>query len=227
MLRFGSNAKIACTLLFDNDTRIPLANRIISAYNEWQAAITEGEGYDEAHAKLEECVNDLQSVIGQYFGTTAYQLLLSGAIDKTSTSLVYNNLSNTITTITDVVLAFVIAMVVIIVALLTNMVINDSRRLAALLKTLGYTDSENIATYLSIYVPVIIFGLAFAALITWGLVSAYNAIILNGLQIWIGATIEWYYYLIGFAAVGAVFGASGAIGAISMKKAKVAQEIKQ
>ena len=227
MIRYGSNAKILCTLIFDDDTRIPLAKNIVNAYNAWQEAIETGGDVDAAHAELEKYVTEIQSVVAQYYGTTAYQLLLSGAIDKTSTSLVYNNLSYTITTITDAVLAFIIVMVVIIVALLTNMIINDSRRLAALLKTLGYSDRENITTYLSIYVPVIAFGLLFAGLITWGLVSAYNAIILNGLQIWIGASVEWYYYLIGFAAVGVVFGASGAIGAASMKKAKVANEIKQ
>ena len=141
--------------------------------------------------------------------------------------MVYNTLSDTISTITDVVIGFVIVMVVIIVALLTNMIINDSRRLAALLKTLGYSDNENIITYLSIYIPVIILGLGLSALLTWGLVSAYNAIILNGLQIWIDASIQWYYYLIGLAAVGAVFAVSGVAGAAALKKSKVSEEIKR
>ena len=117
-------------------------------------------------------------------------------------------------------------MVIIIVALITNMVINDSKRLAALLKALGYTDGENATSFLSIYIPVIIFGLGIAALLSWGLVAAYNSLVFNSMSIWLNVNIKWYNYFIALAGVGAVFAISAANSVWSLKRSSLVDSIK-
>ncbi|MCF0227339.1 MAG: ABC transporter permease [Malacoplasma sp.] len=225
MLQAGANLKIACTLLYNNNPEIPFAKEILDAYDKWQGETT-ASARKTSYKAFTDLAVKMQDELVRYFGTTSYQLLLSGAIDKLSTSMVYGTLSSTMTNITNAVIGFVAVMVVIIVCLMTNMVINDSRKLAALLKTLGYSDRENIITYLSIYIPVILFGLGLSALLTWGLLSLYNTIILNSLQLWINASANFVHWAIGVSGVVAIFALSGAIGGIQLKKTKVTDEIK-
>jgi putative ABC transport system permease protein len=70
-------------------------------------------------------------------------------------------------------------MVVIIVMLITIMLMSESKRLAAILKSLGYSDAQNAASFLAIYIPVIIIGLAIAIPLTIGLVYAFQGMIFN------------------------------------------------
>ena len=117
-------------------------------------------------------------------------------------------------------------MVIIIVALITNMVINDSKRLAALLKALGYTDGENARSFLAIYLPVIFFSLIISILLSWGLIGIYNTLIFKGMGIWLDANIKWYDYLISTVAVSAIFGIAGINSYISLKRSPLVDLIK-
>ena len=140
--------------------------------------------------------------------------------------LVFDNLSGTISNLTYAIIGVVSLMVIIIVALITNMVINDSKRLAALLKALGYTDGENATSFLSIYIPVIILGLGVAALLSWGLVAAYNSLVFNSMNIWLNVNIKWYNYLIALAGVGAVFAISAINSVWALKHSSLVDSIK-
>jgi putative ABC transport system permease protein len=71
-------------------------------------------------------------------------------------------------------------MVMIIVMLITVMLIGDSKKLAAILKSLGYYDKENAASFLSIYVPVILLGLLLSIPLSFALIYAFQAIIFTG-----------------------------------------------
>lgn len=123
------------------------------------------------------------SLLQKYYGSQAYESLVIGAIDKMSQQTVYNNVSDTINKITYVIIAVISIMTILIVCLISNMIVNDSKQLAGLLKTLGYTEKENILNFLSIYFPVVIFGLLIASPLSMWMVSIYNAIIFYGLKL--------------------------------------------
>ena len=106
------------------------------------------------------------------------------------------------------------------------MVINDSKRLAALLKTLGYTDGENTRSFLAIYLPVVFFSLIISILLSWGLIGTYNALIFKGMGIWLDANIKWYDYLISTAVVSVIFSIAGLNSYISLKRSSLIELIK-
>jgi putative ABC transport system permease protein len=142
------------------------------------------------HEALAAEIDKFVAAVQHYYGNTIFTSLVTGAFDKMSTQLVFTNLSNTINQIEITVLVIISLMVVIIVILITVMLIGDSKRLAAILKSLGYTDGENIASFLAIYIPVIIFGLAIAIPLTIGIVAAFQLAIFNGVGILLTTTIK-------------------------------------
>ena len=224
VISYGANLEIFRRVTLCDDTDSDLAKGIQNAYNEWFEA-----GDDEKKAKhdaLDLYATDAINFIHEYFGDQAYCLIINGATDATAMQLVFDNLSGTISNLTYAIIGVVSLMVIIIVALITNMVINDSKRLAALLKALGYTDGENATSFLSIYIPVIIFGLGIAALLSWGLVAAYNSLVFNSMNIWLNVNIKWYNYFIALAGVGAVFAISAANSVWSLKRSSLVDSIK-
>ncbi len=229
VLQYGANLKMASDMLLkdsDGNSLNSLADEIDAAYDEWQNSGEFGALSEEAHTKYVDYVTDFLNLIESVYGTQSYTSLLTGAVDATASNLVYSNMSTMVNGLTDVAVITVSLMTIIIVALITNMIINDSKKLAGLLKALGYTDNENALTYLSIYIPVIILGLLLASLLTLGLVSMYNSIIFNGIGIWLNAKIKWYYYFGGFIVVGIIFAISGIAGIYSLKKEKLIETIK-
>jgi putative ABC transport system permease protein len=124
------------------------------------------------------------------YGSTAVVMLVSGAMDKSSTHVIFTNLSNTISQVESTVLTIVSLMVVIIVMLITVMLIGDSKKLAAILKALGYSDGENASSFLAIYVPVIAIGLLLSIPISFMLIYGFQAIIFSGAGILLTANVK-------------------------------------
>jgi putative ABC transport system permease protein len=116
-------------------------------------------------------------------------MLVTGANDRDGTQKIFTSLSSTIGTIENVVLITTTIMVILIVMLVSIMIIDDSKRLAATLKALGYSDKENILTFLSIYIPVILIGLAIGIPLSFGIVYAFQAIVFHSASILLSASI--------------------------------------
>jgi ABC-type lipoprotein release transport system permease subunit len=63
--------------------------------------------------------------------------------------------------------------------LITILLMNESKRLAAILKSLGYSDGQNAKSFLAIYIPVILLGLAFAIPLSMAVVAIFQTAIFN------------------------------------------------
>jgi putative ABC transport system permease protein len=116
--------------------------------------------------------------------------LVSGAVDRDSTQLIFTDLASTVNQIEYLVLAIISLMVIIIVMLISIMLIGESKRLAAILKSLGYSDVQNAISFLAIYIPVILIGLAIAIPLSIGLVHAFQSIIFNWVNILLTTNIK-------------------------------------
>lgn len=218
-LKFGVNSYMTAKMLGLLDT--PIGKNIKAAYEYLLTHRSEA-----GHKQLESYVLELAKTIEHYYGTQVYQTLVTGANDKFSSNLVYTRISSTVNEITKTIIIVVSIMTIIIIALITSMIINDSKKLAAILKALGYTDNQNAATYLSIYIPVIIIGLLLAIGTSLLLISIYNQIVFSGIGIWLNAYIKWYYYLYVMSAVIIVFIIAGINGVYSIKRDKLIEAIK-
>ena len=224
LLSYGANLELLRCITLNGDLSNELSIKINNAYTNWiDSSKNEKE---QKHKILESMASEAVNFIHEYFGDQAYTLVVANVSDALSSQLIYDNLSSTISNITYAVIAVISLMVIIIVALITNMVINDSKRLASLLKALGYTDGENASSFLAIYVPVIIFSLAISLLLSWGLIAIYNSLIFNGMSIWLNTQIKWYNYLISTALVSVVFGLSGLNSAMLLKHTSLVDSIK-
>ncbi len=224
LLSYGANLELLRRVTLNGDLSNELSKKISNAYNDWINAPNNEK--EQKHKILESYAPEAVNLIHDYFGDQAYTLVVANVSDAFSSQLIYDHLSSTISNITYAVIAVVSLMVIIIVALITNMVINDSKRLASLLKALGYTDGENASSFLAIYIPVIIFSLGISLLLSWGLITIYNSLIFNGMSIWLNTQIKWYNYLISAALVSVIFGVSGLNSAILLKHTSLVDSIK-
>ncbi|MDR2823161.1 MAG: ABC transporter permease [Mycoplasmataceae bacterium] len=229
ILQFGGNLQLASIMagFYNPQTKAgtDLGKEINEKFNDWISATGDGDMVS-THEALAAEIDKFVAAVQHYYGNTIFTSLVTGAFDKMSTQLVFTNLSNTINQIEITVLVIISLMVVIIVILITVMLIGDSKRLAAILKSLGYTDGENIASFLAIYIPVIIFGLAIAIPLTIGIVAAFQLAIFNGVGILLTTTIKWWYFLIGLGFVAIVLLASGMVGYRALKKDRLIDMIK-
>jgi putative ABC transport system permease protein len=135
-------------------------------------------------------VNEFTEELTRIYGSTSVISLVSGATDRNSTHVIFSNLSNTISQVELTVLAIVSLMVILIVMLITVMLIGDSKKLAAILKALGYSDGENASSFLAIYVPVIGLGLLLSIPLSFMLIFGFQAVIFSGAGILLTASIK-------------------------------------
>jgi putative ABC transport system permease protein len=164
-----------------------VGQRIHNAFLTWQ----NNRGNDTFNAMISDSnINDFTNKLKEIYGTTSVVSLVSGATDRNSTHLIFTNLSNTITEVETAVLGIIGLMVVIIVMLITVMLINDSKKLAAILKALGYSDNENAQSFLAIYVPVIVIGLLLAMPLSFAIIYTFQAVIFTGAGILLPATVK-------------------------------------
>jgi putative ABC transport system permease protein len=136
-------------------------------------------------------INQFTSKLKEIYGSTSVVALVNGASDRDSTHLIFTNLSNTITQVEVVALAIVGLMVILIVMLITVMLIGDSKRLAAILKALGYSDNENSQSFLAIYIPVIAIGLLLSIPLSFAIIYTFQAVIFSAASILLTASVKW------------------------------------
>lgn len=220
VLSYGSNLQIAN--IFTGINKTELGQQIEQAYNDWQ----ENPSDEQLHNKLTYYVQTFQSEIANIWTDTSYVSLVSGAMDINSNQTVFKSMSDTITQIETIVLVIISLMVFFIVLLIASMVIGDSKKLAAILSSLGYTDAENAISFMSIYIPVVLLGLLISFPLTLGLVHVFQQFVMNGVSLLLDVSTRWFYYLVAAGAICVEFGASVFFSWISLKKSSLVDMIK-
>ncbi len=221
VLKYGANLQIANMLTGLDKTE--LGQKITDAYNSWQNKKT---SFDEWKKFVDNNITEFTNAISKLWGNTTYVSLVTNAMDKNSNEMVYKTMSNTISNIEIVVLVIIAFMVFFIVLLMSSIIIADSKKLAAILNSLGYTDAENALSFMSIYVPVIIFGLLIAIPLTMGFTAMFQLAIMKGIGLLIDASTKWYFYLTGASVVIFELICSVISSWISLRKGSLSQMIK-
>jgi putative ABC transport system permease protein len=168
----------------------------------------------------------LIKILQSITGTTSYVSIVSSATDRDSTALVFSNLSNTISQIEYTVLGVIILMAILIVLLISLLVINDSKNLAAIMKALGYNDKKNLSSFLSVYFPVILLSVAISIPIAIGLVAAFNGIIFNGVGIFLTTSINILDIIAALGLTLPFFAIAAITGFGSLKREKLTERLK-
>lgn len=167
-------------------------------------------------------INDLV----KYFGATTMITAINGGMDVAASDLIYTNLINTFNMAETSIMAIIIPITIIIVGIISNIIINDSKRLAAMLKALGYSDKKNISSILALFIPTILIGIALAVPLVYGITIGYQAIIFNTANILVDVTQKWWYYIVAIGGIGVILGGTYAAGFVSLKRDRLVDQIK-
>lgn len=178
---------------------------------------------------LENFNNAIQSMVDQLiinYGNTTMFTTMNNVIDIEAMDQVYSTFIGTINVAQACVLSIVIPMSIIIVLLISSMIIGDSKKIAAMLKSLGYSDRENAMSFMAIYIPVIIIGLACAIPLAMGITLAYQALLFTTANILVDVTISWWYYGLAMGAIVLLLGISYSASYVALKKDRLVDQIK-
>jgi len=160
------------------------------------------------------------------YGDTTMVTSICGAMDISASDLVYKNLISTLNLTETCIMAIIIPITIIIVGIISNLIINDSKKMAAMLKALGYSDMKNIMSILSLFLPTIALGLILAIPLSFGLVTGYQAIIFSTANILVDVTQQWWYYAVAIGGIGVILLATYIVGYRSLKKDRLVDQIK-
>ncbi|MCQ3915716.1 MAG: hypothetical protein MJ195_03205 [Mycoplasmoidaceae bacterium] len=138
-----------------------------------------------------ETITAFVNKVTEIYGDTTMITAICGAIDVAAADLIYSNLISTFNLAETTIMAIIIPITIIIVAVISNLIINDSRRMAAMLKALGYSDIKNLMSILALFIPTIVLGLILAIPLSFGLTLGYQSIIFNTANILVDVTQKW------------------------------------
>lgn len=230
VFKYGANTQIINELTgFYNKTNpnssSEIGKKIFDLYNQF----VNGQTYEEQKQYWEQMNNllpELLTKISEVFGSSTYVSCLSDVTSKTMNQDVYISVSNSINKIEIVLLSIIILMVFFVVLLICSMIITDSRKLAALLKSLGYSDSSNALSFMSIYLPVIIIGVLLSIPLSLGFLSLFQLTIMNSVGLLLNVKINVLWYIISVFIISIEFILSVVFMYIDLKKSSLVDSIK-
>lgn len=158
--------------------------------------------------------------------TAPYSTMISYIYNVDANDGLFATISQTSIAIQNVVIGLIIPIVILIVILISNMLIDELRKIGIRLKALGYSNLKILLSFLSIYIPVFIIGLIISIPISIGLIQSYNQIIFNASNIVLNTSLNPLTALISLIFLTLVFMVTFISNWISLRRLKIAQEIK-
>lgn len=219
ILSYGANLAIA-NLLVGGMEGVP-SDLDLSYYAAYQQHVT-----DPTWTGYPTYINSFIEKLTDVFGDTTLITAIAGAMDVAASDLVYSNLIDTFNLAETSIMAIIIPITIIIVAVISNLIINDSKKMAAMMKALGYSDSKNLMSILALFIPTIVVGLALAVPLSLGLTLGYQSIIFNTANILVDVTQKWWFYVAAVGGIGVILIGTYGIGFVSLKRDRLVDRIK-
>lgn len=169
--------------------------------------------------------NFIEQLSAKYGSSASYYALIN-LVDKNSTEKIFLSLGSTFNDVQISVIAVIVAISLVIVILISSMIILDSLKLAAYLKCLGLSDFKNAFSFLMIYFPVFLFGLALAVPIVFLLILIYTESIFNSAGILLIVSPTFLNFFVPMVCVLMVFFISFVIAWLKIKNTKLPQILK-
>jgi hypothetical protein len=160
------------------------------------------------------------------FGNSSVVSLIETVNNKTASQAVFKHFVLTVNEILTVILCVILLMTIIVTMLLSSLIINSTKRLAAILKALGYRDHINIVSILSIYFPTLLLGFVVSIPISFILLTFFNSLIFNLLGLLLITNPLLMTFITSLVFVTAMYFVFMTIGYITLKKEKLNVAIK-
>ncbi|RXY96867.1 ABC transporter permease [Malacoplasma penetrans] len=204
------------------------SNKLFADSNNMKKAINQLGFLDLLDSSGNPTVNakDLIQRIADIFGSSSSFFIVSSASSISSTLNVLNTSSSTLTKLQVSFLSILLIITVLIIVIVSSLIINDSFKLAAILKCLGLDDKKNAASFLSVYLPVFFFGLLISVPITFAMTSVYITFIFNFARILIVSNNSFWHFLAASLGIIVIFFLSYWTTWQKIRKMDLAQSIK-
>ncbi|WP_052663567.1 ABC transporter permease [[Mycoplasma] testudinis] len=167
-----------------------------------------------------------QTILNNTYNGLPYNTMINFIYNTAANQGIFNSISSTSLTVQNIVIGIIVPIVVLIVILISNMLIDELRKIGIRLKALGYSNIKILLSFLSIYIPVFLIGLIVSIPISIAFVQAYDTIIFNAANIVLSSVVGPGTIVLSLLSLGLVFLFSFISNWISLHRLKIAQEIK-
>ncbi|WP_027123724.1 ABC transporter permease [Mycoplasmoides pirum] len=172
--------------------------------------------------KENEYIKELNTI----YSNLPYNSMISYISNVSSNNELFQTIAGTTIVIQNIILGITIPIVLLVVVLISNMLIEELRKIGIKLKALGFSNWEILSSFLSIYVPVFVVGLIVSIPTTIGLIAKYNSLIATSSNIILSASLTPGMVIVSFLLLTLFFIFSFVVNWIILRKLKISKEIK-
>lgn len=214
-------------IFFTNDT-IYNGKPFIQAVKEAVDLANSASPSDQAKGNAE--INAISSMIinhlNNIYGRIAFNSIVEKPLSLENAAIMFNNLSGTITQIEIIISIIFIVLSIIIILLLSWMLINDLIRIAALLKTQGYSDFANAMNFFSIFIPTLIFTAGLTLPFTLLAFYLFKEFVFINIGVLLSTLINWWAYVLIILGFAAIFTGTFLIAMVFLKRMNLVEVLK-
>lgn len=165
-------------------------------------------------------------ILNKTYGGLPYTSMINFIYNASANQGIFNSVSTTSVMLQNIVIGIIVPIVVLIVILISNMLIDELRKIGIRLKALGYSNIKILISFLSVYIPVFVIGLIISVPISIAFIQTYDAIIFSNTNIILNSILNPWTVIASLLSLTLVFTVSLISNWISLRRLKIAQEIK-
>ncbi len=167
----------------------------------------------------------LSNYLESIFGDEPISISLSNIDFFKSTFATYTTIFNSFLVIQNVLIAIFVPIIIMVILIVSSVMINEFKKMLAILKTLGYRDKDNLKILYITFIPVLIISMLIGIGMLWLMLFSVQSFIFNLSVIYISLSINWLPYLYGSLGIISIILLNFVYMAIYLKKQNIKQAI--
>lgn len=140
---------------------------------------------------------DLASYLISLFTNSPINIVLTNVDSYLTTQQVYVNLFQSIKTVQALGISIFVPIVVIMILVMTSIMMSEIKTMISILKTLGYSNKENINSILFSYIPILALSLLIGLILLIVIIFTLQYAVYSLSNIFISSVINWLPYIYG------------------------------
>lgn len=161
------------------------------------------------------------------YGNTPTTISISKIDSFISQYQIYSSLFSSINIVQTIGMAIFVPLIVIMILVMTSIMMNEFKNMIAVLKTLGYSDRENILSIVFTYFPVMILALLIGFALMIAMIYILQFALYGLSSIYISSSISWLPYIYGVASIIGIMIVNFIFTVVLLKKMNLKKVINQ
>lgn len=167
-------------------------------------------------------INQLVSI----YGNIAFNSIVQKPIALNNTAEMFNNLSTTIEQIEAIIASIIIVLSLIMIMLISWMLMQDLIKIAALLKTQGYSDFSNAMNFFSMFIPTWLFTAILTIPFTYLALYFFKEFVFVNIGALLVSPVNWWAYVLIIVGLAGVYGVFFVLAMRFLKKVNIVEVLK-